>query len=85
MSKDKRVALITGASSGMGKDFALRLIAEGYTVYAAARRVDRMKDIEAAGGSILALDVTDDASLVAQNRAITVATWPARCFSCADI
>ena len=58
------VALVTGASSGMGKDFALRLIAEGYLVYAAARRVDRMGEIEAAGGVALAMDVTDDASMV---------------------
>jgi NAD(P)-dependent dehydrogenase (short-subunit alcohol dehydrogenase family) len=61
----KPVALITGASSGMGKDFALRLIREGYIVYGAARRVDRMHDIEAAGGAVLALDVTDDATMVA--------------------
>jgi len=38
----KPVALITGASSGIGKDFALRLVQDGYTVYGAARRVDRM-------------------------------------------
>ena len=36
---EKPVALVTGASSGMGKDFALRLLAEGYVVYGAARRV----------------------------------------------
>ena len=65
MNKNQKpVALITGASSGMGKDFALRLIAEGYTVYGAARRVERMKDIEAAGGMVVALDVTDDQSMV---------------------
>ncbi len=62
---DQPVALITGASSGMGKDFALRLIAEGYVVYGAARRVDRMQDIEAAGGRVLAMDVTDDATMIA--------------------
>lgn len=62
--KNKPVALITGASSGMGKDFALRLIAEGYTVYAAARRLERMQDIAEAGGLPLAMDVTDDASMV---------------------
>ncbi|WP_042269905.1 oxidoreductase [Paraburkholderia heleia] len=61
----KPVALVTGASSGMGKDLALRLIAEGYVVYGAARRVERMSDIEAAGGVALAVDVTDDAALVA--------------------
>jgi NAD(P)-dependent dehydrogenase (short-subunit alcohol dehydrogenase family) len=64
-NKTKPVALVTGASSGMGKDFALRLIAEGYTVYAAARRIPRMKDIETAGGSVVSMDVTDDASMVA--------------------
>ncbi len=64
-SGTKPVALVTGASSGMGKDFALRLIAEGYVVYGAARRVARMSDIAAAGGTALALDVTDDAAIVA--------------------
>jgi NAD(P)-dependent dehydrogenase (short-subunit alcohol dehydrogenase family) len=48
----------------MGKDFALRLIAEGYIVYGAARRTERMGDIEAAGGKVIALDVTDDASMI---------------------
>src|SRR6201992_1529352 len=61
----KPVALVTGASSGMGKDFALRLLSEGYSVYGAARRVERMQDIEAAGGIALAMDVTDDATMVA--------------------
>jgi len=63
--KTKRVALITGASSGMGKDFAIRLLSEGYTVYGAARRIDRMQDIEAGGGVALAMDVTEDATMVA--------------------
>lgn len=63
-TRPKTVALVTGASSGMGKDFALRLVAEGYMVYGAARRIERMRDIEAAGGHVMALDVTDDASIV---------------------
>lgn len=62
--KMKPVALVTGASSGMGKDFALRLLLEGYVVYGAARRVDRMRDIEDAGGFSIKMDVTDDASMV---------------------
>lgn len=62
-NRNKPVALITGASSGMGKDLALRLLSEGYVVYGAARRVERMRDIEVAGGVALAVDVTDDASL----------------------
>ena len=60
-----RVALITGASSGMGKDFALRLLRESYTVYGAARRIDRMADIVANGGVALQMDVTDDATMMA--------------------
>jgi NAD(P)-dependent dehydrogenase (short-subunit alcohol dehydrogenase family) len=61
----KRVVLVTGASSGIGKDFALQLLREGYMVYGAARRVDRMRDIEAAGGVALEMDVTDDAAMTA--------------------
>jgi short-subunit dehydrogenase len=60
-----KVALITGASSGMGKDFSLRLLDEGYIVYGVARRIERMSDIEGAGGHIIKLDITDDSSIVA--------------------
>ena len=49
---NNKVALITGASSGMGKDFSLRLLDEGYIVYGAARRIERMSDIADAGGHI---------------------------------
>lgn len=54
-----KVILITGASSGMGKDFALTLLKRGHIVYGAARRVEQMQDIKAAGGHVLPLDVTD--------------------------
>ena len=60
-----RVALITGASSGMGKDFSLRLLDQGYIVYGVARRIERMSDIEGVGGHIIKLDITDDSSIVA--------------------
>jgi NAD(P)-dependent dehydrogenase (short-subunit alcohol dehydrogenase family) len=63
--EDRPVALATGASSGMGKDFALRLISAGYVVYGAARRVERMKDIDSDGGTALSMDVADDATMVA--------------------
>jgi short-subunit dehydrogenase len=62
---NNKVALITGASSGMGKDFSLRLLDEGYIVYGVARRIERMSDIEGAGGHIIELDITDDSSIVA--------------------
>ena len=60
-----KTALVSGASSGIGEESAKALLLVGYTVYPGARRVDRMKPLDAAGGRLLALDVTDDASMVA--------------------
>lgn len=57
--KDKKVILVTGASSGMGKDGALHLIRDGHIVYGGARRVDRMKDLVENGGHSIELDVTN--------------------------
>ena len=59
------VALVTGASSGIGKATALRLATLGFTVYAAARRVERMSDLADHGIRVESLDVTDDGSMVA--------------------
>lgn len=61
--KNRKVILITGASSGMGKDGALRLIKEGHIVYGGARRVNKMQDIINAGGHTVELDVTDIESI----------------------
>jgi NAD(P)-dependent dehydrogenase (short-subunit alcohol dehydrogenase family) len=58
-----KVALVTGASSGIGADTAIRLTNAGYTVYGAARRVNRMRDLEQHGVHVIALDVTDEDSL----------------------
>ncbi|CAG5015858.1 hypothetical protein DYBT9275_05429 [Dyadobacter sp. CECT 9275] len=60
----KKVALITGASSGMGKSTANILHSKGYTVYGAARRTDEMNDLKAKGMGVVALDLTNDASIV---------------------
>ena len=56
-----KTVLITGASSGIGEETVKALLAVGYTVYAGARRVDRMKGLSEAGAHLLTLDVTDDA------------------------
>ena len=60
----KKVALITGASSGIGKETAILLLKNGFTVYAAARRLEMMDDIKKSGGHPVKIDVTDDASMV---------------------
>lgn len=63
--KTKKVILITGASSGIGKASALRLIKEGHIVYGAARRVDQMQDLVEAGGHAIAMDVTVESEIIA--------------------
>ena len=59
-----KTALVTGASSGIGKSTAALLIEAGVKVYAAARRIDMMKDIEARGAHLIKMDLTDDGSIV---------------------
>ncbi len=57
---EKRVALVTGASSGIGKATAIALNQAGYIVYGVARRVALMDDLEELGIKTLAMDVTDE-------------------------
>ncbi len=59
------VALVTGGSSGIGESTARALLAKGFVVYAVARRVDRMASLSDLGVQTFAMDVTDDASMVA--------------------
>ncbi len=61
--KTTKVILITGASTGIGKDTALRYLALGHIVYGAARSVEKMDDIVKAGGQAIKLDITDQDSI----------------------
>ncbi len=60
-----KVVLVTGASAGIGYCAVEKLLGEGYTVYAAARRVEKMKDLEEQGAHLIRMDVRDDAAVEA--------------------
>ena len=60
-----KIALVTGASSGIGRRIAQELKSVGFKVYAAARRVDRMTDLEKEGIAPISLDLTQDESIAA--------------------
>ena len=59
----KKVILITGASSGIGKDTAISLIKYGHVVYGAARRLEMMQDIIQAGGHAIKMDILKDRNI----------------------
>ncbi len=59
----KKIALVTGASAGIGMATALELHARGFTVYGAARRTDKMLSLSEKGIHTVSLDLTDEASI----------------------
>jgi NAD(P)-dependent dehydrogenase (short-subunit alcohol dehydrogenase family) len=69
-----KTALVTGASSGIGEATVRALLSDGHAVFAAARRMDRMAPLAAAGATLLSLDLTYDASIVAAVKAVKDST-----------
>jgi short-subunit dehydrogenase len=61
----QQTVLVTGASAGIGKATAIYLAQSGYTVYGAARRVDKLHELTSYGIKPIALDVTQEESLTA--------------------
>lgn len=72
MSGSRGLVVVTGASSGIGAATARRLVAEGFTVWAAARRVDRLAALAAESSEItpVLLDVTSAESVAALAAAV---------------
>lgn len=60
---EKKIAVVTGASSGIGKETALELSKNGFTVYAGARRIEKMQGLLENGIYPVALDVTSEESM----------------------
>src|SRR3712207_5537477 len=60
---ESRAVLITGCSTGIGRATAEHLAAKDWPVYATARRVEAVADLESAGCKVMALDVTDEESM----------------------
>ena len=65
-----RAVLVTGCSSGIGRETAARLAGRGWNVYATARRPESIEDLAAHGCKLLGLDVTDEASAAAAVAAV---------------
>jgi short-subunit dehydrogenase len=76
MTHSKPLALVTGASSGIGATFARRLSRDGYGLILVARRRDRLEDLarELGGAEILSADLTRDADLGAVEQRIAAAS-----------
>jgi len=64
-TNQKPVAIVTGASSGIGKSVARKLLAKGFRVHAAARRTAEMDDLAALGARVHHLDLTKPESIEA--------------------
>jgi NADP-dependent 3-hydroxy acid dehydrogenase YdfG len=75
LSPDRRTAVVTGASSGIGAATARALAKAGFEVVAAARRLERLEPLaEEIGGRVLRLDVTDQKSVDALVEAVPEAS-----------
>lgn len=59
----KKVVIVTGASSGIGREAVLELLKAGYEVHAGARRLEAMSELRNAGAHVYHLDLTSPESI----------------------
>jgi NAD(P)-dependent dehydrogenase (short-subunit alcohol dehydrogenase family) len=60
---EKQIVLVSGCSSGIGKETVLSLIREGHEVHATSRNVERIRYIQELGGHPQAMDVTNETQM----------------------
>ena len=65
MADISKAVLVTGCSTGIGRATAEHLASKGWNVYATARKLESIADLEAKGCKLLALDVCDESSMQA--------------------
>jgi NADP-dependent 3-hydroxy acid dehydrogenase YdfG len=65
LDKQKKIALVTGASSAIGKEIAKRLIKDGFQVYVAARQVKKMDDLAKLGATPIRMDISKEEEIKA--------------------
>lgn len=70
MTRISRAVLVTGCSTGIGRETASLLASRRWPVYATARRLETIADLEKSGCRVLELDVTDAASRAAAVQAV---------------
>jgi short-subunit dehydrogenase len=58
--QSKEIILVTGASSGMGRETAIKLAKDGYVVYAAARRLDKLNELKEYGCIPIQMDIAKE-------------------------
>ena len=74
MTDNGMAILITGCSTGIGRETARHLAERGHKVYATARRLEAIEDLKEAGCETLACDVNDEGSMTACVRAVEEAS-----------